>query len=552
MCNCTCFLVIDIFFWLHAERMAASETQSLIAHGSINQQRWKCLSMHAIYRFPKISERGAIYMLILNLLFTMSLTTCGSDLLYGSIAQIECLCLLILCPVIGLLSDCWTGRFKVLKAAIYFQMVAVMLKGITIITTSPVAVYAAVAAWTLSFACYGTCIIQFTTDQLIGASGEELSFAIYWLLWGLTTSDLISRGIGCVLLLPDQQYVMANFVVSAASFIACFIMIENCSHVLMTKPQLSNPIKHIAKVLNYARKHKFPERRSALTYWEEDYPSRIDLGKDKYGGPFTFEEVEDVKTFLRLIPMVLCIAMFAIGYWHKGYHNSKANSGKCYSETNISSGIAAFFVAALGLPAYHFVIYPFFYNYIPSMLRRIGLGMLIMAVSFLCNSIIEVVGHMENGNVTCVFSANAHEGATFPVNYLWTLIPSVLNGVGVVMVAYSTFEFVIAQTPCQMKGLAVSLLLESVGIFTFLGEFIIMIFLSFPFEIFPSCGFYYHMTFLIIMLATLLLFVFVSKWYKLRQRDDIVPFHSIAENYFEKNYYLEQRYLKRYYNSVMK
>ena len=48
----------------------------------------------------------------------------------------------------------------------------------------------------------------------------------------------------------------------------------------MMKPQFSNPIKYIAKVLNYARKHKYPEQRSALTYWEEDYPLRIDLGKD--------------------------------------------------------------------------------------------------------------------------------------------------------------------------------------------------------------------------------------------------------------------------------
>ena len=29
-----------------------------------------------------------------------------------------------------------------------------------------------------------------------------------------------------------------------------------------------------------------PERRSAFTYWEEDIPRRIDLGKSKYGGPF--------------------------------------------------------------------------------------------------------------------------------------------------------------------------------------------------------------------------------------------------------------------------
>ena len=84
--------------------------------------------------------------------------------------------------MIGLLSDCWIGRFKILKAATYFQFFAIVLKGVTIITISPVVVYLDVAVWTLAIACYCTCIIQFTTDQLIGVSGEELSFVIYWFL----------------------------------------------------------------------------------------------------------------------------------------------------------------------------------------------------------------------------------------------------------------------------------------------------------------------------------------------------------------------------------
>ena len=41
--------------------------------------------------------------------------------------------------------------------------------------------------------------------------------------------------------------------------------------------------------------------RSALTYWKEDYPSRLDLGKEKYGAPFSEEQVENVKTVLQLI-----------------------------------------------------------------------------------------------------------------------------------------------------------------------------------------------------------------------------------------------------------
>ena len=33
----------------------------------------------------------------------------------------------------------------------------------------------------------------------------------------------------------------------------------------------------------------------------------MDYGKNKFGGPFTEEEVEDVKTVLRLIPLVICL-----------------------------------------------------------------------------------------------------------------------------------------------------------------------------------------------------------------------------------------------------
>ena len=67
----------------------------------------------------------------------------------------------------------------------------------------------------------------------------------------------------------------------------------------------SNPFKIIFKVLNYARKTKYPERRSAFTYIDEEEPSRLDYGKHKFGGPFTEEEVEDVKTILRLLPLFL-------------------------------------------------------------------------------------------------------------------------------------------------------------------------------------------------------------------------------------------------------
>ena len=78
----------------------------------------------------------------------------------------------------------------------------------------------------------------------------------------------------------------------------------------MIEPLSQNPVKYIYSVLKYAATHKHPARRSALTYWEEDIPSCIDLGKSKYGGPFTTEQVEDVKTFFHLLVVSIAISFF--------------------------------------------------------------------------------------------------------------------------------------------------------------------------------------------------------------------------------------------------
>ena len=60
------------------------------------------------------------------------------------------------------------------------------------------------------------------------------------------------------------------------------------------QPAGVNPYKLVYKVTNFARLHKFPLRRSAFTFCTEELPSRMDVGKSKFGGPFTNKQVEDV------------------------------------------------------------------------------------------------------------------------------------------------------------------------------------------------------------------------------------------------------------------
>ena len=67
-------------------------------------------------------------------------------------------------------------------------------------------------------------------------------------------------------------------------------------------------------VLNFARKFKYPLQRSAFTYCDDERPSRIDFAELRYGGPFTTEhcQVEDVKTFLRMLKLLLCLGIIFI------------------------------------------------------------------------------------------------------------------------------------------------------------------------------------------------------------------------------------------------
>ena len=60
-------------------------------------------------------------------------------------------------------------------------------------------------------------------------------------------------------------------------------------------------------LLKFAVEHKSPVHRSAFTFCEDELPSRIDFGKEKYGGPFSTEEVEDVKVFLGIVSVLLAL-----------------------------------------------------------------------------------------------------------------------------------------------------------------------------------------------------------------------------------------------------
>ena len=79
--------------------------------------------------------------------------------------------------------------------------------------------------------------------------------------------------------------------------------------------------------------------RSAFTYWDNKTPSPIDLGKQKYGGSFTEEEVEDTKTFWRIVTVLLStFDIFILSPWYKMINRTgEKGDGDHYLQRSVHS-----------------------------------------------------------------------------------------------------------------------------------------------------------------------------------------------------------------------
>ena len=145
-------------------------------------------------------------------------------------------------------------------------------------------------------------IMQLGLDQLIDASSTDICSFISWCVWLYFLAYIVAEF--------SQQYLCGiydlplSFLFESLTITVVVLSDVACNHWLVKEPVTQNPLKLIYQVLRYAVKNKYPHMRSAFTYWEDKPYSRIDLGKRKYGGPFTTEQVEDVKTFFQLLAIL--------------------------------------------------------------------------------------------------------------------------------------------------------------------------------------------------------------------------------------------------------
>ena len=507
-------------------------------------------------------------------------------------------------PMAGLLADIKFGRYKTLQCSSYITIVAEGLLSInfivfTIVTSILTSHYflsvhllkkaiiillsVSVGVLMASSIVLTTSGINFGMDQLHDSSTQDSILFVHWCVW-LNYLSVLVTGVPWSLYFYDFRHVSYVDAFRIIGFSLCILICGVISFLLIVSLCVVrhrqrwffiessgrvNPYKLVYRVIKFAWHHEIPVRRSAFTYCEDEWPSRVDLSKQKYGGPFTVEQVEDVKAFLGILKVLVSIVpLFMLQFaselmlpqfalHHNIFFKTPGNtsfhsSGHMIRIEGIvhhlflSSGLLSPLLVVVSLPLYLFLLRPFITYHIPGLLKtilkRIGVGLLLIILSLLCALAMDVVVHERNSNQLCMFSSNltihiVNESTSYRPrlyqNVYFFISQHVLSALYNMLIDIAVFEFIASQSPYSMKGLLIGLLFSLRILAQALGIAIVIPFSTSWKTSYPlSCGSGFYITNISIGVITFIVYVLVAKKYKQRTRDEPSFIRQYAEEYY--------------------
>ena len=495
----------------------------------------------------------------------------------------------LLYPLFGWIADIKANNFKMIK----LSFVAMLISSLCMFFSGlwsyvyPGSTYLPAAIFGFLFALVGISglgmyeanAIQFGMDHMMEASSEQLSSFIHWYYWCVNIGPLLVfyLQVACIAYVReceiraenitlDLNHSLGIFLLFPASiqiiisFVCLCVMYLKRSHFLIE--QISkNPLKIVYQVLKYSYHHKYPERRSAFTYWENYIPSRIDLGKEKYGGPFTYEQVEDVKTMLRLL--LLMVSLFGFHMSCDGYSltNYILNTRGCPSVVPLMSLImnplhVILLVSSIVIPLFE-LSKTYLSRYIPNLLSRLWFGLFICLLNEAVQCWYAMLLHesdtdcfhnfdLENGTLIrkCLVSNfklvtnnscelvchNTADNDSFQYYIYLTIIPFTLFGLSYLLIFLTVLEFICAQSPNAMKGILIGVWYSMLSIKYFAVDIIdrqTVLFQTVPW-------YYYHGAKGVGIFSSLVVFSLVHKKYRFRERNEIVNEQLMIEEQYER------------------
>ena len=460
--------------------------------------------------------------------------------------------LLVLLPVAGWIGDSLFGRYRAITVGSFLLAVAYLLILISFVMlqfdwTIPAFVVMCISlpAAAIGGGTFFISSLPFVIDQMIGDSADDIIAAIQWYCWAFALGIAAQYLPICLSIVTQRQNILLLYL--SFSFLSLSVVLITdclCHKWLDVHYKKSKPFNIIFNVLNYARKTKYPERRSAFTYIDEEEPSRLDYGKHNFGGPFTEEEVEDVKTILRLLPLFLSVfgALVAndLKYFQAHIISTTVELLPCVERLE---KLMMYLSIVVLTPAYRFIVLPLLHNRIPSLMKRIGTGFVFLFIGTLLNLTLDTIGHLHSNNTHCMFDTYSESANTLPIPLYWLLVSDIVYGIGAAIALVTLIEFVLAQSPNSMRGVMMGVLFMLIC-FTIAVNYGLQLLFGHFSNATPSCGFYYYLVLSILIMLSLVLFTIAAKRYKLRERERHVNIQAIAEEHYERYLDQEEEYMR--------
>ena len=480
----------------------------------------------------------------------------------------------LLSPLTGYLADVWFGRRKMLVCGTCMMLLSVtcfFIIGVTFMATFHKFSAAAnillallavcVAIYTLGNVLFLSNVIQFGTDQLRDSPTRHSTLFVQSFFWTENVCSLVATAAAlhnfhnavdasrnviffsrALIIVTGSMMLLSILLMSVVLFI-----VQRKSHgFFLSENRAEDPYKLISKVLCFAIQHNKPIRRSAFTFWENTRPSRLDFGKQRYGGLYTTEQVENVKVLLNILKVILALGPFFLleGTNHylivsHAYINATEDDNLRFHFENalLGNGMLIPLLPVICMPLFY-ALFKNLYSVInfPNMFKKIGLAYGILVVSYIIYCVCDFISFgCINNIVICTENTRyllSRHYFTIPDIYM-SVFQQVLFSFNQMLFYPPAYEFICCQSPQHMKGLVFGFFYAWKSFQQLLGIAFLFGFSTIHWntQVLSNTGVYYAIHVSIGVIA-LVVYVAVSRKYRYRKRDDICNYYTFAENYY--------------------
>ena len=402
-----------------------------------------------------------------------------------------------------------------------------------------------------------TNIIQFGIEQLRDEPTIKSDCYLIMVLFVEQLTELVIKICKCSfnsrvewskgMVTNGNGYIIAFDVVISVSVVCSVIilfLVEKYSSIFQYHNTKGNPYKLVYGVISFAIKHKKPIRRSAFTYCDDERPSRLDFGKQRYGGPFTTEQVEDVKVMVNIIKILIALSPYFLleltGDTLLAHHLplDGLSNYNFLERVILEYSVLSPLIVTIFILIYLTSIRQCIAKYNPTILQRIGVSLILvilMQLIIIACSIISREQYYSFRDACLIVNISSIDNLNVSIpEYLLPTMLQVCLAFSKLLFYIAVWQLICCQSPRYMKGLMFGLYYFIKAVFQLISTVLLYASLNSYKKVTFGCPFDYLILYLIIGVITLILFMITAHRYRYRKREDICNVYQYAEDYYTK------------------